>query len=173
MRNSQFLWLMKVFYNSKILKPPTLTLTFTKNRHWKLRVLIYIRSYSQNYPFRVHLLIGGDGYNMEKRVNPLNNGRINLVAIWSGIVKTGINGEATFEFDIPQFSGDLHIMAVAYKDETFGSATKNIKIAFPLVISTALPRFASPNDEIQVTVNNTNTTKQAANITATITIVFF
>ncbi len=114
--------------------------------------------------------IGGDGYDMEKRVNPLNNGRVNLVAIWSGIVKTGINGEATFEFDIPQFSGDLRIMAVAYKDEAFGSATKNMKVADPLVISTALPRFASPNDEIQVPVNITNTTKQNANITATISL---
>ena len=114
--------------------------------------------------------IGGDGYDMEKRVNPLNNGRVNLVAIWSGIVKTGINGETTFEFDIPQFSGDLRIMAVAYKDEAFGSATKNMKVADPLVISTALPRFASPNDEIQVPVNITNTTKQVANITATISL---
>jgi alpha-2-macroglobulin len=113
---------------------------------------------------------GGDGYDMEKRVNPLNNGRVNLVAIWSGIVKTGIGGEATFEFDIPQFSGDLRIMAVAYKDEAFGSANKNMKVADPLVISTALPRFASPNDEIQVPVNITNTTKQAANVTATVSL---
>ncbi|MCU0468208.1 MAG: alpha-2-macroglobulin family protein [Arcicella sp.] len=114
--------------------------------------------------------VGGDGYDMQKRVNPLNNGRVNLVAIWSGIVKTGIGGEATFEFDIPQFSGDLRIMAVAYKDEAFGSATKNMKVADPLVISTALPRFASPNDEIQVPVNITNTTKQNANVTATVSL---
>lgn len=114
--------------------------------------------------------IGGDGYDMQKRVNPLNNGRVNLVAIWSGIVKTGVGGEATFEFDIPQFSGDLRIMAVAYKDEAFGSATKNMKVADPLVISTALPRFASPNDEIQVPVNIANTTKQNANVTATVSL---
>jgi alpha-2-macroglobulin len=114
--------------------------------------------------------IGGDGYDMQKRVNPLNNGRVNLVAIWSGIVKTGIGGETTFEFDIPQFSGDLRIMAVAYKDEAFGSMTKNMKVADPLVISTALPRFASPNDEIQVPVNITNTTKQNAVATATVSL---
>lgn len=112
--------------------------------------------------------VGGDGYDLEKRVNPLNNGRVNLVALWSGIIKTGINGEATFDIDIPQFSGDLRIMAVAYKDDAFGSNTKNMKVADPLVISTALPRFASPNDEIQIPVNITNTTKQNAAVTATI-----
>lgn len=112
---------------------------------------------------------GGDGYDLEKRVNPLTNSRVNLVAIWSGIVKTGLGGTTEFSFDIPQFSGDLRIMAVAYKDHAFGSATKNMKVADPLVISTALPRFASPNDEIQVPVNITNTTKQNASVTATIT----
>lgn len=47
--------------------------------------------------------VGGDGYDLEKRVNPLINGRVKLVAIWSGIVKTGFGGETTFEVDIPQF----------------------------------------------------------------------
>jgi alpha-2-macroglobulin len=112
---------------------------------------------------------GGDGYNLEKRVNPLNNGRVNLVSYWSGIKETGLGGEAEFEFDIPQFSGDLRIMVVAYKDEAFGSANKNMKVADPLVLSTALPRFASPNDELIVPVSITNTTKSAANVTATIT----
>jgi alpha-2-macroglobulin len=144
--------------------------------HFYQKQALEVNSYDL-YPFLFPELsisgsssIGGDGYDMEKRVNPLNNGRVNLVAIWSGIVKTGIGGEATFEFDIPQFSGDLRIMAVAYKDEAFGSANKNMKVADPLVISTALPRFASPNDEIQVPVNITNTTKQAANVTATVSL---
>lgn len=114
--------------------------------------------------------VGGDGYDLEKRVNPLINGRVKLVAIWSGIVKTGFGGETTFEVDIPQFSGDLRIMAVGYKDEAFGSATKNMKVADPLVVSTALPRFVSPNDEIQVPVNITNTTKQNASVSANITL---
>lgn len=114
--------------------------------------------------------VGGDGYDLEKRVNPLINGRVKLVAIWSGIVKTGFSGETTFEFDIPQFSGDLRIMAIGYKDEAFGSATKNMKVADPLVVSTALPRFVSPNDEIQVPVNVTNTTKQNASVSTSVTL---
>ena len=105
--------------------------------------------------------IGGDGYNLEKRVNPLSNGRTKLVAVWSGILKTGMGGEATFEFEIPQFSGDLRIMAVAYKDEAFGSANTNMKVKDPIVISTGAPRFLSPNDEVVIPVTVTNTTKNA------------
>ncbi|MES2796031.1 MAG: alpha-2-macroglobulin [Bacteroidota bacterium] len=111
---------------------------------------------------------GGDGYNLEKRINPLSNGRVKLIALWSGIKKTGFSGETSFEFEVPQFSGDLRIMAVAYKGDAFGAANKSMKVADPLVISTALPRFVSPNDLIEVPVNITNTTKQPTNASATI-----
>lgn len=105
--------------------------------------------------------VGGDGYNLEKRINPLSNGRTKLVAIWSGILKTGMSGEAEFEFEIPQFSGDLRIMAVAYKGGAFGSANANMKVKDPIVISTGAPKFLSPNDEVIIPVTVTNTTKIA------------
>ena len=112
--------------------------------------------------------IGGDGYNLEKRVNPLSNGRTKLVAIWSGILKTGSNGEAQFEFDIPQFSGDLRIMAVAYNDKAFGSANANMKVKDPIVISTGAPRFLSPNDEVVIPVTITNTTNSNTTVSTSL-----
>jgi uncharacterized protein YfaS (alpha-2-macroglobulin family) len=112
--------------------------------------------------------VGGDGYDLEKRINPLSNGRVNLVAYWSGQIDAGFDGEAEFEVDIPQFSGDLRIMAVAYKDNAFGSGNKNMKVADPIVISTALPRFLSPDDELIVPVNVTNTEKTAANVSVSL-----
>ena len=45
---------------------------------------------------------GGDGYDLERRVNPLSNGRVRLVALWSGILETGFDGEAEFTIEIPQ-----------------------------------------------------------------------
>ncbi|MFN8346309.1 MAG: alpha-2-macroglobulin [Spirosomataceae bacterium] len=112
--------------------------------------------------------VGGDGYDLEKRINPLSNGRVNLVAYWSGQLETGFDGEAEFEVDIPQFSGDLRIMAVAYKDNAFGANNKNMKVADPIVISTALPRFLSPDDELIVPVNVTNTEKTSANVSVSL-----
>ncbi len=106
---------------------------------------------------------GGDGYDLEKRVNPLSNNRVKLVAFWSGILKTNSNGIATYVIDIPKFSGDLRIMAVAYKNKAFGSASTNMKVADPLVVTSGLPRFFSPGDEIEMPINISNTTAKNAN----------
>lgn len=102
----------------------------------------------------------GDGYDLQKRVNPLSNKRVKLVAYWSGILKTNSSGEVTSSIDIPQFSGDLRVMAVAYKDHAFGSAEKHIKVADPVVINAAMPRFFSPRDTLNMPVTFSNTTQK-------------
>ena len=110
-------------------------------------------------------LAGGDGSldgELAKRVNPLTNKRVKLVAFWSGQLVTDGSGEAEYEIDIPQFSGDLRIMAVAHNGKAFAGTSENMKVADPLVISTALPRFFSPGDTVTVPVVMTNTTEQTA-----------
>ena len=114
---------------------------------------------------------GGDGeLSMDKRVNPMPAKRIKIVSYWSGIQKTNGNGEASFEISIPQFSGEVRLMAVAYKDQSFGSGENTMTVADPIVISTALPRFLSPGDTVTVPVTLSNTTANAANISAAITV---
>ena len=110
--------------------------------------------------------VGGDGSGLEKRVNPLTNKRVKLVSFWSGKLTTDGSGEATYTIDVPQFSGDLRIMAVAYKDNAFGSANTNMKVADPVVISSSLPRFFSPGDQLEMPVTLSNTTSNAGNLTA-------
>lgn len=109
---------------------------------------------------------GGDGFDLSKRTNPLQNKRVKLVSYWSGITDANGNGEASFEFDIPQFSGQLRLMAVAYKDVGFGSAEMSMTVADPVVISTALPRFLSPKDTVIVPVTISNTTGNSTNASA-------
>ena len=112
---------------------------------------------------------GGDGeLSMDKRVNPMPAKRIKVVSYWSGIKKANGSGEAEFEFDIPQFSGELRLMAVSYKGQSFGAADNTMTVADPIVISTALPRFLSPGDTVNVPVTLSNTTDKAANVTAAI-----
>lgn len=110
---------------------------------------------------------GGDGYDLQKRVNPMTNKRVKLVAYWSGILRSDANGIATCEVEIPQFSGDLRIMAVAYKNEAFGHAEKHMKVADPIIISPSVPRFLSPGDTLSmpVTITNTLNAKQKTNVT--------
>ncbi len=129
--------------------------------------------YAQLFPelsLKSRSSFGGDGYNLEKRVNPLANNRVKLVALWSGILETGLNGEAEFTIDIPQFSGDLRVMAVAYKGNAFGSANQSLKVADPIVISAGVPRFLSPGDELDLPVTMSNTTKNAAPVTARLSV---
>lgn len=102
--------------------------------------------------------MAGDGYDLSKRVNPLTNKRVQLVALWSGILKTNSNGEASYIINIPQFSGSLRVMACAYYNNSFGSAEKNMKVADPVVISPSIPRFLAPGDTLLMPVTLTNTT---------------
>jgi uncharacterized protein YfaS (alpha-2-macroglobulin family) len=109
----------------------------------------------------------GDAALLENRVNPLTNKRVKLIALWSGHLKAS-GGKVSYTFDVPEFSGALRVMAVAYKGKSFGSAEKTMRVADPIVISSALPRFLSPNDEVQMPVILTNTTNKPAQAAATV-----
>lgn len=112
--------------------------------------------------------LGGGFDDISKRVNPLTNKRVKLVSVWSGIIHTNAFGNAEFSFNIPQFSGSLRVMAVAYDGKKFGAAEKNIKVADPIVISAGVPRFVSPNDELNVPVTISNTTKTKTQAVVTV-----
>lgn len=113
---------------------------------------------------------GGDGAEMQKRVNPMPAKRIKVVSYWSGIAQANGSGEAEFEFDVPQFSGEVRLMAVAYKNENFGSGESAMTVADPIVLSTALPRFLSPGDTVTVPVTVTNTTAKSTSAVASLNV---
>jgi len=107
---------------------------------------------------------------MEGRLPPSKGKRVHPVAYWSGPLKANGSGECSFTFHIPDFSGSIRLEAVAYKGEKFGSNEKNMIVADPIVISTSLPRFMSPDDENQLNVILTNTTGTNANAVATVNV---
>lgn len=114
--------------------------------------------------------VGGDAYSLAKRVNPFTSKRVRLVSLWSGTLQADARGLATFRARIPQFSGAVRVMAVAWQGAAFGSAEKEVKVADPVVISAALPRFLSPRDTVLMPVTLTNTTGKTATATATLTV---
>jgi len=71
---------------------------------------------------------GGDGYDLAKRINPLTSKRVKLVSVWSGQLKANSAGLATVNVKVPEFSGALRIMAVAYNSSAFGSADKMMRV---------------------------------------------
>ncbi len=113
---------------------------------------------------------GGDGeLKMDQRVNPMPNKRIKILSFWSGVVPSK-GGAANFEIEIPQFSGEVRLMAVAYKNDRFGAAEHAMKVADPIVLSSSIARFLSPGDTMDLPVTMSNTTKQSTNATASINV---
>ncbi len=115
---------------------------------------------------------GGDGAGAgsELRVNPLFVNRVKNVSFWSGILQADGAGNVRYTIDVPQFSGDIRVMALAYKDRSFGGADKHMKVADPVVISAALPRVLSPKDQVVMPVTLSNTTAKDATANVTVTV---
>jgi len=113
--------------------------------------------------------MGGDE-GLEGRLNPVGAKRIRILSYWSGTLKADGNGNCAYTIDIPEFSGSLRVMAVAYKGRAFGSNEHNITVADPVVISSSLPRFLSPNDQNTLNVSLTNTTGKTMNASANINV---
>ena len=108
---------------------------------------------------------GGDkGTSMNQRLNPVKGKRTKLLSFWSGVKKCNRNGYADFEIDIPEFNGELRLMAVGSKNKLFGMAEESMLVADPIIIHTALPRFLSSKDSIPLAVFITNTTKQETTV---------
>jgi len=108
------------------------------------------------------LLIGGGSVDeLNDRAVGFGKKRVKLCSFWSGLVRTDDNGMYTMNLDIPEFSGDLRIMAMNYKGDRFGAAYANMKVADPIVVSAGLPRFLTPGDVIDIPVTLSNTTEKA------------
>ena len=109
---------------------------------------------------------GGSDFEAKRslQINPLSVKRFKPVALWSGIVKTNSDGYAEVMLNIPDFSGELRLMVLAYKNDRFGSSQKGMKVADPVVLSPALPRFLSPGDVITMPVTAFNTTDKPVSL---------
>lgn len=135
-------------------------------KYFYQKVALATRSYDI-YPFLLPEIkwnassTGGDAAAASQmRVNPMFVNRVKNVSYWSGMLTADAKGEVRLPVDIPQFSGDLRVMVVAYKGRQFGAAEKHMKVADPIVISTGLPRFLSPRDEATMPVTLSNTTNR-------------
>jgi len=104
----------------------------------------------------------------QRHLNPFKARRVKPVALWSGIVKTDVNGKAHVEFDIPEFNGSLVVMAVGVRDDKFGSASKNIIVRDDIIIQESFPRFVSPGDAFDGLVTLFNNTGGTADVDITL-----
>ena len=91
--------------------------------------------------------IGGEG---------LTTTPIRTVALWSGVIQTGMDGKSVIHLPIAKFNGELRVMAVAWTDDAVGSTQQKLIVREPVVMDLSLPRFLSPGDHAFATLELDN-----------------
>ncbi|WP_237479027.1 alpha-2-macroglobulin family protein [Lichenibacterium dinghuense] len=97
------------------------------------------------------LVEGGDA-RAAKQMGGLDVKTFRTVALFSGPVAVGPDGHARVGFDVPDFSGRLRLMAVAWTADRFGHADAPVTVRPPLLAELTLPRFLAPGDKARVRV---------------------
>jgi uncharacterized protein YfaS (alpha-2-macroglobulin family) len=90
------------------------------------------------------------------------------VALYSGPVKLDRSGKASVTFDVPEFNGELRVMAVAWSGSGLGGASKPVTVRDPVPAEMILPRFLAPGDEAVATLTLDNVEGQAGSYRAAI-----
>jgi uncharacterized protein YfaS (alpha-2-macroglobulin family) len=98
---------------------------------------------------------GGDSF-AKRSVTGLPDKSSKVVALFSGLVRLDGDGAARVPFDVPDFQGQLRLMAVAFSAHKVGSGVAIMTVRDPVVTNVSLPRFLAPGDSgrVGVTINN-------------------
>ncbi|TGY90577.1 alpha-2-macroglobulin family protein [Marinicauda algicola] len=73
------------------------------------------------------------------------------VALFSGPVRMDRQGRATVSLELPDFNGELRLMAVAWSQTGLGAAARPMTVRDDVAAELILPRFLAPGDEAQAT----------------------
>ena len=74
------------------------------------------------------------------------------VTLFSPPVQAGADGFARITLDLPDFNGQVRLMAVAWQGNRIGAANTDVTVRDPLVAEALLPRFLAPGDETRLAV---------------------
>ncbi|MNO63280.1 Alpha-2-macroglobulin MG1 domain protein [compost metagenome] len=82
--------------------------------------------------------------------------RVEIAALWSGEVSFDESGKAVIPLDLPNFNGELALMALAWNERQVGQAERAVKVVAPLVAEIGWPRFGARGDETRALVQLRN-----------------
>lgn len=104
--------------------------------------------------------VGGDQEVPASRYKPpVGARRVKPVSLSSEVLHTDNQGLAEADFPLPQFNGQLRLMAIAYAGPAAGASQSATQVRAPLVVQASWPRFAAPGDRFSVPVTLFNTTQ--------------
>ncbi|MFM5813864.1 alpha-2-macroglobulin [Aeromonas dhakensis] len=82
--------------------------------------------------------------------------RVEIAALWSGEVSFDEQGKAVIPLDLPNFNGELALMALAWNEQQVGEAERAVRVVAPLVAEIGWPRFGARGDETRALVQLRN-----------------
>lgn len=90
------------------------------------------------------LKFGGDAELARGGEQP--NTDVQIVSLFSDVIKFDQNGEADVKLDLPRFNGELRLMALVFSGDEFGHHEATMKVRAPIVAEISKPRFLATND---------------------------
>ncbi|MDR2863281.1 MAG: hypothetical protein LBV54_05345, partial [Puniceicoccales bacterium] len=109
---------------------------------------------------------GGDAGSLLGRISPVSSRRFQPLSRWVARVPVK-DGVAKTHFDLPEFSGEVRVTAVAWTGAATGSAKEQVKIKPLLVAKADGPRFLAPGDKADVVLSLYNESGQAGAVSVT------
>ncbi|CNF16745.1 alpha-2-macroglobulin [Yersinia nurmii] len=112
------------------------------------------------------LRFGGDG----DEEDALSRGgkkpitEVTIVAQQAQPVTLNEQGEGSIQLAIPDFNGELRLMAQAWSDEDFGKAESKVIVAAPLIAQLATPRFLAGGDHTELALDLSNLSGHPQNL---------
>ena len=88
------------------------------------------------------------------------------VALFQGPVALGRDGKAEIELELPDYNGELRLMAVVWSDSGLGAVSRPITVRDDVPAELILPRFMAPGDEAVATLTVDNVAGDSGDYTA-------
>lgn len=87
-----------------------------------------------------------------------------LVSLFSGVVEVDESGRAVVALDIPDFNGELKLMAIAWSDTGIGQANASLTVRDPVVAQLIRPLFLGPGDTSRIALDLAHADGPAGNV---------
>ena len=76
--------------------------------------------------------------------------RFTPVSMFKGVLTTDVNGDASIDFDMPNYMGQVRIMVIAACGMSYGSAEKDMLVKAPIIVDPTLPRNMKIGDKMNI-----------------------
>ncbi len=93
-----------------------------------------------------------------------------VVALFTPPQQAGTDGVVQVTLDLPDFAGQVRLMAVAWQGGQTGSASVDMLVRDPLIAEPLLPRFLAPGDTVRLAVLLQNLELPAGEAVATVSV---